>query len=193
MAKKLRIEFTIIFLFIFFIMNISAECTDSQIDINSASLEELDNLSGIGPTKAQEIINSRSYDSIEELIDVKGIGEITLNKIKEQGLACVKEENTEESNEEETLEEENEEIKETEEEEREPEERGYIQKQEIEQIVKKEIIGLDPIFLNAKSIKSEENKENLKRNLSFYGVIAMGLIFGALFLIKNRKRKNEFN
>ena len=170
---------------IFLISTISAECNDNQIDINSASLEELDKINGIGPTYAQRIIDGRKFNSIEELIDVIGIGEKTLNKIKEQGLACVEGENIDKSNEE---------VKEIEEKtDEEPEERGYIQKQEIEQIVKKEITSLNPIFLNAKSIKSEDNKENLKRNLSFYGVIAMGLIFGALFLIKNRKRKNEFN
>ena len=53
--------------FLFFILinipNISGICEDEQIDINSASLEELDELSGIGPVKAQAIIDSRPFQN----------------------------------------------------------------------------------------------------------------------------------
>ena len=80
---------------------ISATCQSGQIDINSASLGELDNLYGIGPVKAQAIIDARSFSSVDDLIDVNGIGEVTLNGIKAQGLACVvnEEENSEEDEE----------------------------------------------------------------------------------------------
>lgn len=65
---------------------------------------------------------------------------------------------------------------------------------EIEEIIEeKNIINLTPISLNAKSIKSEDNKEILKSKLSFYGIITLCLMFGTLLLLKNRKRKNEFN
>lgn len=60
-----------------------------QIDINSASLQELDKITGIGPKYAQGIIDGRPYSSVDELTRVKGIGEKTLAKIKEQGFACV--------------------------------------------------------------------------------------------------------
>ena len=69
----------------------SAICAEGQIDINTASLEELDNLSRIGPAKAQAIINSRPFNSVDELARVKGIGNKTLDNIKSQGLACVRE------------------------------------------------------------------------------------------------------
>lgn len=72
---------------------VTADCDSSQIDINSASLDELDKLDGIGEVKAQAIIDERDFDSIDELIDVKGIGEVTLDNIKNQGLACIEEEN----------------------------------------------------------------------------------------------------
>lgn len=58
-----------------------------KISINSASLEELMTLNGIGETKASRIIEYRkehSFQSIEEIMNVKGIGPKIFEKIKEQ-------------------------------------------------------------------------------------------------------------
>lgn len=60
-----------------------------QIDINSATLSQLDELTGIGPAYAQRIIDGRPYSSIDDLDRIKGIGPATLQKIKTQGWACV--------------------------------------------------------------------------------------------------------
>lgn len=61
----------------------------SKIDINSASLEELIKISGVGQVKGQAIISQRPFFSLNELEEVKGIGEKTLQEIKDQGLAWV--------------------------------------------------------------------------------------------------------
>lgn len=74
-----------------------ASCNSGQININSASLSKLDELDGIGKVKAQAIIDGRDFASVDDLINVHGIGEVTLDKIKNQGLACVEGENKNEN------------------------------------------------------------------------------------------------
>lgn len=58
------------------------------IDINTAGLEQLDALPGIGPAIAQNIIDYRTehgpFTAIEQIKDVKGIGDALFEKIKDQ-------------------------------------------------------------------------------------------------------------
>ena len=55
---------------------------DSLININSATIKELDNLSGIGLVTAEKIISNRPYQSIEQLLTKKVIGRKVFNQIK---------------------------------------------------------------------------------------------------------------
>ncbi len=57
------------------------------VNINTASAEELQTLSGIGPSMAQSIIDERTkngaFSSVDDLMRVSGIGEKKLAKIKD--------------------------------------------------------------------------------------------------------------
>lgn len=65
---------------------VQAEVLD-KVDINHASVEELDLLYGVGSVIAERIIESRPYESVDDLINVKGIGNVILQKIKNQNVA----------------------------------------------------------------------------------------------------------
>jgi competence ComEA-like helix-hairpin-helix protein len=78
-----------ILLLVFFCFTISRVFAAGTVDINTASLAQLDTLTGIGPVYAQRIVDGRPYSSIDDLDRVKGIGPATLQKIKDQGLAYV--------------------------------------------------------------------------------------------------------
>ncbi len=66
-----------------FLFSVSAFCV--QVDVNTATAQEIaDALSGIGIKKAQAIVDYREqngeFTEVDELLDVKGIGEKTIEK-----------------------------------------------------------------------------------------------------------------
>ncbi len=66
--------------------SLSAAQSSGRLDLNSATLEQLDEIPGIGESKAKAIMDYRlkkgRFSRIEELIEVKGIGEKMLEKLK---------------------------------------------------------------------------------------------------------------
>ncbi|MHC3994909.1 ComEA family DNA-binding protein [Thiomicrolovo sp. ZZH C-3] len=56
------------------------------VNLNTATAEELESLKGIGPSTAAKIIEYRKehrFNSIEDIMNVKGVGEKTFLKIKD--------------------------------------------------------------------------------------------------------------
>lgn len=71
-----------------FSANLKEEEQDEKVNINVATSEELQALPGIGPSKAVAIISFREenghFKSTEALLEVTGIGEKSLDKLKEK-------------------------------------------------------------------------------------------------------------
>lgn len=72
-------------------INVSKEgntAEDGIININTASLEELQKINGVGEVKAKSIINYREknggFKSIDEMKNIEGIGDKTFEKMKDQ-------------------------------------------------------------------------------------------------------------
>ena len=158
-------------LMVFFLLsNVYAVCDENQIEVNSASLEELEEIRGIGPAYAQRIIDARPFNSVDSLIDVSGIGPVTLENIKNQGLACVKggdgesEENYIEENLEQDLENEN-------------------------KVIELNIIALGG---DSKDIKAEEGSEFQEKEIDYavYGFAAFSVLI--VFLCGVKAWKNKF-
>lgn len=64
----------------------SSPAASERVDVNRASLSELTELPGIGPSKAAAIIEEREiapFKSIDDLARVRGIGDATLSELRD--------------------------------------------------------------------------------------------------------------
>ena len=64
----------------------SVSAMDNRIDLNTATVEQLDSLPGIGPVMANRILEWRQahqrFSSVDELQEVEGIGSKLFNRLK---------------------------------------------------------------------------------------------------------------
>jgi competence protein ComEA len=60
----------------------SAPAPTQRVDLNNASLAELDTLPGVGPAIAERIVEERPYSTLADLQRVRGIGPATLERIR---------------------------------------------------------------------------------------------------------------
>lgn len=64
----------------------------AAVNLNTATVEELKTLPGIGPAKAAAIVEYRSqngnFKSVDEVKKVKGIGEGVFNKLKDEATVA---------------------------------------------------------------------------------------------------------
>ncbi|AOF48865.1 helix-hairpin-helix domain-containing protein [Tetragenococcus halophilus] len=60
---------------------------EDMIDINAADINELQKISGVGPAKAQAIVDYReengAFESVDELNEISGFGEKTVEKLRD--------------------------------------------------------------------------------------------------------------
>lgn len=52
------------------------------LSLNTATLEELEALPGVGPVLARRILEGRPYGRVEDLLRVRGIGPATLERLR---------------------------------------------------------------------------------------------------------------
>jgi competence protein ComEA len=68
----------------------SANPNTAKINLNTASVSDLESLPGIGPSLAEEIVNFRSengpFETVENLLEVSGIGPVKLEQLRDYVL-----------------------------------------------------------------------------------------------------------
>ncbi|MDH4193793.1 MAG: helix-hairpin-helix domain-containing protein [Nitrospirota bacterium] len=64
-----------------------AEAAGSKIDINAASLEQLESVKGVGPDIAQNILTYKkdhgAFKTLDDLSNVKGVGKVRLEALRD--------------------------------------------------------------------------------------------------------------
>ncbi len=173
--------------------NVSALCSAGQIDINTASLKDLEKIKWVGNATAQKIVDARPFSSVDDLKRVSGLGGTgkRLTDIKAEGLACVENEvnNDEEKDVNANTTQDNISTNNNSNNELAVNVSSY-------QKIEPQIINLNYAVNDTKGIKTEENSENLgetrKNKIALYGFFVFSaVIIILLFLRKSRIYKND--
>jgi competence protein ComEA len=61
----------------------TSDSTQTCININTATLDQLVTLNGVGESTAQKIIDARPFETVEDILNVAGIGDATYEKFKD--------------------------------------------------------------------------------------------------------------
>lgn len=85
------IHFRKMFVFFTLLVTLSFVCLPAfalaKVNLNTASIEQLVQLQGIGEKTALKIIeyrNNKKFATVDEVVNVKGVGEKTLEKLQDQ-------------------------------------------------------------------------------------------------------------
>ncbi len=62
---------------------------DGCVNINEATVEELQEITHIGPARAEALVELRPFQSLDELTNINGIGPARIKDIKAEGIACI--------------------------------------------------------------------------------------------------------
>ena len=87
MRKHVSLFLTVMFIASLFVAaNTSYAVGTEKINLNTATMEQLQELPGVGPVTAQRIVDYREnspFSAPEDLMEVKGIGQKTFAKLKD--------------------------------------------------------------------------------------------------------------
>lgn len=64
--------------------DLPAEPNLPRVNVNTATLAELQTIRGIGPALAQRIVEGRPYTSVDDLDRVRGIGDVLMAELRKQ-------------------------------------------------------------------------------------------------------------
>ena len=64
-------------------------CAKGQVDLNSADKKQLRTISGVGGDEATRIVKQRPFRSLDQLAEVKGLSDAQVEKIIDEGVACI--------------------------------------------------------------------------------------------------------